>query len=728
MLPPQLLLFAGCALFGGCALVTEGQLADRMDLDDDGVPRPDDCDDNDPGVGGKTEQYRDEDEDGYGTGEPISSCSAVAGYVPDGTDCNDTDPLVLDEAACVPESCGVGTWGNVEVDDATIHVDGAGLHAGDGSITEPFLSVQEGVDEAAARGGATVVIAAGSYLENVRLTNEHDGVSILGRCKELVTIDGSAGEQLPTLDVAGAAPGPSVGIQGVTITGGTERGIYVEDAALTVTACDLTGNTSAGLLAYGLANVSLDAVAVSETASGSRGNDGFGLLVEQGATLRATGCSLVANTAVGVYAHGTGTVVVLDDTTVEDTVPGPDGTGGEGLVASQGASLTATGCTVTGNVEAGAAAFDAGTTLQLDNSTVVDTSATPDGEFGYGILVADGAALAAARCTIQRNVNVGVAALDAGTEVTLDAVLVLDTEPAPDGKGGYGLAISEGARLTASMSTVQGNTGIGVIASGDGTLVELYDSVVIETARGRNTSFAVGVAAQEGAEVIGSNLDSSDNDGPGIYACAAASVACTECDLSRDAFAGALVTDGTLSLASCTIDDTVPGSELGGGFGVYAASDFGFPSLSLSDSAVGPHPYAAVWLDGNGRYDVQRNELSGSEGVAQGTGLMHGNAVFAQRGVAVSDGTSGLLLLDNTYSGASIIAVLLDASSATLDGGAWSANGTDVWQQHCDGTVPLTDTELIGVPSTRICPSSNILTAYDITFGGLHLPEVDSPQ
>ncbi|MSP55186.1 MAG: hypothetical protein EXR69_06215 [Myxococcales bacterium] len=716
------------SLIAGCALISRADLADRMDEDQDGIPRPKDCDDADASVGAAVARYRDADEDGYGAGEPVPICESLAGYVSNASDCNDTDPLVLDVTDCIPETCGTGVWGDIEVDAATLHVDGAALNPGDGSINAPFRTVQEAVDEAAERGGGKVALAAGRYVENVDMADRHDGVSIFGRCKELVTLDGSAGDQLPTLKVAGNNTEPSVSLQGVTITGGTRRGIYVKDAALLVAECTLTANTSAGLLADGNANVTLEAVGVSGTSSGAGGKDGFGVAVEGGATLSATGCTLLANAAIGVYAHGSGTVAILVDTTVTDTRPAPEGTGAAGMVATQGASLTASGCTLSGNAEVGVAAYDDGTYLELDDSSVVDTLAAENGTFGYGLLASDGAQLVASQSSVHRSVNAGVAALGDGTLLTLDGVLILDTQPAPDGTMGYGLAAAQGAVVTANLSTVYNNTAVGVLASGERTVVNLHDTQVLNTVRGRNTSLAVGVAAQDGAEVVGTNIDSSDNEGPGVYVSAGAVVTCSSCDFSRDAFAGALVSDGTLSLVSSTILDTGPGAELGGGFGVYAAAGSGHNTLSLLDSTIGPHPYAAVWLDGNGRYDVQGNDLSGSDGVVQGVAVLHGNAVFAQRGVTASDGDNGLLLLQNSYSGASIIAVLLDASSATLSQSTWSGNGTDVWQQHCDDTTALTADDVADVPTADICPSRNILTAYDISFGGLHLPEVDAPQ
>ena len=83
----------------------------------------------------------------------------------------------LDGEACVPYSCGTGTWSDVEGD----------------YFVGPGDSIQSAADEAGAAGGGVVAVAAGAYVESLVLTEAHDGVQIAGRCAEMVVIDGSAG-------------------------------------------------------------------------------------------------------------------------------------------------------------------------------------------------------------------------------------------------------------------------------------------------------------------------------------------------------------------------------------------------------------------------------------------------------------------------------------------------------------------------------------------------------
>lgn len=67
----MILAMAALWRVGGCALISEADLAARMDLDGDGVPRPDDCDDADPDVTDPTLTWA--DADGVGSARAAGS-------------------------------------------------------------------------------------------------------------------------------------------------------------------------------------------------------------------------------------------------------------------------------------------------------------------------------------------------------------------------------------------------------------------------------------------------------------------------------------------------------------------------------------------------------------------------------------------------------------------------------------------------------------------------------
>ncbi len=897
---------------------------------------------------------------------------------------------LLDGEACVPDACGVGPWGALQVDSDTVYVDATAAGTGDGSEAAPLTSVQAGVDLAGDRGGALVAVAAGTYPEVVGMDDVDNGVTLAGRCRELVIIDGSEGDSVPAIEIVGARKTVGVAIQGLTVMGGTAGGVRVEHAKVSMIASDVRENTLVGLNAVN-AELSLDDVGVYSTAPDKHGNFGRGINAQSGAWLTATDCTVQENTEVGIYVGGAGTAAELVDTSVLDTSTSPDGTGGRGAVAEEGAALTitgslirgntglgvygtgpgttielaatsildtspppgddpgsgiaietgatltangctiqgnsgvgvfvagagavadlvdtgildtrpspdgrygvgawvelgaaltgsrctvegntgdgvfasgvgstvalqdtavlntlsgpdgttgagvwveggatlsaqrcvvqgntevgvlarsagalvdladsqildtqpiadgtvglgiavqdgamlsATGCTVQGNSEFGVLASDAATVVELTDTDVLDTSPSRDGTFGRGIGVSSGATLTATRCTIQGNTDLGLAVAEAGTSVALVDTEILNTAAGPDGSGGglwvssganltatgcsfrentgtgvwvneagttvdlvdcevldtlpgpgdgvgRGIVVSHGAALTGTGCTVQGNTEVGLLADGEGSSSYLADSSVLGTRRGRTAAAAFGAVAQAGAVVRLSESDVSETEGPGVLGTAGGRMELDGVELSENSFAGAMVVAGSIVLRACTIEGTLSDPEWGGGFGVYATAAFGPSTLALADTTVGTHAYAAVWLDGNGTFDLERNQLSGGAGVDQNGATLHGNAVFAENGVTAWDGNTGLLLADNAITGSVAIGVLLDGSSASLIGNSWSTNGTDLRQQACEGVVPLTAGDVLGVPKALVCPTGNVLTAYDLQFSTLLLP------
>ena len=921
-------------------------------------------------------------------GCPGSGKDTLADSGPAPPDC--TTDEILDGGACVPTECGTGTWGDLEVADSDVFVDVAAAAGGDGSEGAPFQSIQDGANRAGSAGGGRVVVASGTYAEILTLGAEHDGVDVVGRCRALVTIDGSGGEdEEPGVTLDGDRQAPAVALRSLTITGGRYSGLWVASGAATLTGVDfvanrlmgilimgddasatldgvsvldsevyddaygrgicvqdgaamtaknllIEGNTEIGLFVEGAGTeVELEAssiigtlsrpdggyghgpVVVSGTVSFSDGaiagnhqfgvyasgagvvvgltdtsvtgtlptgddDDGVGLVVRDGATASGTrltvegnteigvfvaaagstlamtagrvrgtlanrdgefgrgvsvqggglytgtnvaiegngemgifcadegavsltsssvsgnavagldiqdagqatltGCTLDGNEAYGAYVYGEGSTLVLDDTSVMGTV-GLDGGVAFGVTAFGGASASLLGSSVEGTYGVGVSATDAGTTMTMTDSSVLYTVPLDDGSYGRGVQVGGGATFTGLRLSVERNTELGMIIGDAGTVAVLEETTIADTLSSPDGTGGRGvqvglgatasftdsiidgnmecgiiagadgttlqlvdssivhtspladgttgggLLIQRGATATVSGSVIEANTQVGAFAGGDGAVLNLTDSSIVGTVSSRSTAFAVGLWSQDGAVVTASGLDVSGTEGPGMYVIGG-SLTCDTCAIRDSAFAGALAPYGPLTLSHTTITDTRADSEYGGGFGVYAVTPYGPPTVTLTDSVIGPHAYAAIWLDGAGSYDIQRNVLSGGPGFVDGGGnTLHGNALFAENGVTAwtgaTDGPSGLNFVGNTVSGASAIGFFLHGASATLADNVWSSNTVDIRQQSCDGVTPLTAEDIAGAPNAVVCPETNVLIAYDIEFESF-VPTVSS--
>jgi hypothetical protein len=81
-------------LLSGCPYISVDELDARMDLDGDGVPRPEDCDDDDPAVGGAVPWYADYDGDGWGSEETREACELPEGFCDRPWDCDDASASI----------------------------------------------------------------------------------------------------------------------------------------------------------------------------------------------------------------------------------------------------------------------------------------------------------------------------------------------------------------------------------------------------------------------------------------------------------------------------------------------------------------------------------------------------------------------------------------------------------------------------------------------------------
>ncbi|MFH1463471.1 MAG: right-handed parallel beta-helix repeat-containing protein [Pseudomonadota bacterium] len=777
--------------------------------------------------------------------------ACAAGYLADGD-------------VCVPEACGVGTWGALEVDGGTVYVSASAEEGGDGSAEAPLRSVQAGLDLAGERGGGLVAVAAGTYPETLALTSDHAGVHLAGRCRELVVVDASVGdEETPGIDIdsrygevevsgvgvvgsnydavrvgsgvvrltelrvegsayvgvgafRGTAAAPSdLVLEGCELAGNTAAGVVAFDpgtevtlvdtrildtlpngdgeygfgiavlggASLRAEGCELTGNTTAGVLAIdGSTEVALLETSIRNTLPNGDGEYGFGLQVSAGASLRAEGCELAGNTAMGLVACDPGSGVVLVDASIRDTRPKADGGGGFGIQVSAGASLRAEGselesnsalgvlaldpdtevtlvdtairdthpdgdgkhgfgievqggaslraegCELAGNTRLGVGAVAPGTEVTLVDTAIRGTLPDRDGKYGFGINVLGGASVRAEGCELAGNRALGVVAADPGTEVALVDTMVRDTLPDGAGEGGYGIEVYGGAALSAEGCAIAGNTSVGIAAMDPGTQVAVRDSSITGTVTGFDLlgATAIGLSALLEASVSASGLLVLGNDGPGLYAAGeGTALICSGCALLDNAFAGAVaINAGALEIRSSTISGTREGVDLGGGVGVFAAQQWDWepPSLLVADSTLSDNLAAGVWLAGEGSYQLTGNRISGSAALPFGSRTRCGDGVYA-RSTAAWDGGEGLLLSDNALMENHGAGLFLDDGYAMLSRDSWSGNAPDLWVQGDACLTPRED--WAEAPNAEICPEWDRPTC-DLAFAlSLDIADVD---
>lgn len=306
---------------------------------------------------------------------------------------------------CVPAACGIGQWGNLRVDGDTLFVDARASSGGDGSQQAPFTSMQDGLDAAADRG-ARVVVATGTYAENLVVGESHDGMYLAGRCRELVVLDGKGGgEDESGIRADGVMGDEEWWVSGLTVTGAPKVGIWLETGSLHVQSVAVLDNQGVGILAaLPSSTLSLADVEVRDTHPYADGTSGHGIQVVYGASLEAVGCLLESNTEAGIMVGQEGTTVWLSDLEVRDTRRASLLTVATALVSQEGAFVTASdviadrtdgpglfvatgmlscsGCELTNNTFAGALAWAGGS---LDLSATIISNTLPDAAEGGGI-------------------------------------------------------------------------------------------------------------------------------------------------------------------------------------------------------------------------------------------------------------------------------------------------------------------------------------------------------
>ena len=126
------------------------------------------------------------------------------------------------------------------VQAATFYVGDANCsNSGEGTEIEPFCSIQDGIN--AAVSGDTVLVAAGTYYENITMKS---GVVIQGEGQDVTTIDGGENASVVTAFYVFYS---AAKLDGFTITNGNSGlggGIYNNNSSPTVTNCTFSGNSA----------------------------------------------------------------------------------------------------------------------------------------------------------------------------------------------------------------------------------------------------------------------------------------------------------------------------------------------------------------------------------------------------------------------------------------------------------------------------------------------------
>ena len=434
--------------------------------------------------------------------------------------------------------CAPGAWGDVPVDADTLFVDPGYVGPSDGSAGQPWTTIQAALD--AAGPGALIALADGDYAEPVLVVGRP--VRIWGRCPELVRIAGLPGEFAAVLVGQGAD--------------GTElRSLSILGATM-------------GFAASGSADLLLDHVWIHDTSDW-----GIDVQEDYGPVSITVRASLVEGTrGIGAYVRGSSATIESSVVRDVEATGANDGAAIAVLDASDGSrsQVEVRGSLVERAQRTGVTCL--GSDLALERTVVRDTLTGAQGLLGRGVDARDSDAsgapstVAISGCVIERNVESGIVAF--GSEVSIEASVVRDTEAETNGKFGRGIAIEPGAMQQRSSVVIRSSL---VERSRDDAVIVSASDLVLERTILRDTleqpldgRFGRGVSAQGGAVV-----------------------ALRGCVVERSRELGVLVSRSTLTAESTRISDTQPRASDGAfGDGVAVVGAFGVGAATLSGCLV----------------------------------------------------------------------------------------------------------------------------------------------
>lgn len=319
----------------------------------------------------------------------------------------------------------------------------------DGSWQAPYPTVSAALGS----GAEAVWLLPGDHVAGLAIDS---AVAIRGTCPGQARLVGGAPVELPA-DVAGGggptfdAPAKSaalwvrdggaltlsdLGIEpdgiGVVVTNG-----HAQLDRVHIRHAELAGAAAIG----GGATLSIAGCEITETQlveTAANRAIGVGVLADLGGHVSIARSRLAASAGYGALAWGAGSELHADELRVVDTEPMPNGLFGRGFVVRNGARGTLRRSAILRNRDTAVqAVFQA--ELLVEDSLIADTwnitedaGAPPEyvGSFGQGLAALGGSTVVARRTVLARNHSAAVSSFDAQSEMRLEGSWILDTQAA----------------------------------------------------------------------------------------------------------------------------------------------------------------------------------------------------------------------------------------------------------------------------------------------------------
>ncbi len=395
-----------------------------------------------------------------------------------------------------------------------------------------------------------------------------------------------------------------------------------------------------------------------------KGGSCAGVEVTAGGRLTVDGVRLSSNAGFGAYIDGPGSALTGTRLLVDASTPRPsDGMFGRGTQVQAGAQLTLTQARLSGNRDAGLVVATKAT-AQVTDLTVDGTQAQlADGRWGTGVHAGQAAQLVLRRARLQGNTLVGLVSRGVGTVVSASEITIHATQPQPaDAVGGLGAACEAGGQLDLSHARLSGNRHAALALADSGSQVRawglLIDGTVPDDSDARSSSQAVQVS---GAGVAGGFGAKLALHGARVVGNTSAGVAMSQA--------------GATTLAGVVVQDHASNATGHGGMGLMFQDGLapvqllGLRSARNRAAALALHASSAS-LDGCVLVHTAQGKLAKADSKGKPTGAFVALADGLVAGYTVGVTVARTLAIDNPRAG-----VLFGGAKEVVVKGLWATGG-----------------------------------------------------
>lgn len=580
-----------------------------------------------------------------------------------------------------------------------------------GTTECPWRTITEGV----ATGRAWVLVGDGTYPERLDVTTT---LHLLGRCAARVQLLGAGAE--PTVLARGSA---ALDLSGVAVAG-DGVGIDVADAAaVRVQSVRVSRVVRSGVRVMGTASFEGRDLVIADTRQ-QDGERGYGVSFGSTRPCALERTALVRNVNVGALAKAGR--VTLRDSVVVGTRLAPTADFGSGIFANERAELHLERVWVTDNDDTGVTVEGVDTRATMTDVAVRGTRRLARlTDVPNAVLAQNGVALTAERLLCDDNAGHGVR-VEAGAtasgmhgaipEVTLRDSVIRGPRVSPAGSRQVGLFAQIGSHVRTFGVRIVDAVDVGVIATGDETVVTLEDTQVTGTrinSAPTGTPLGCGVKVEAGAKLVGRRVRVADSAWAGLLV-----------DAPSD---GSDRTTPDLTLTDSVVSGNRYGAQRGNGGGVFVqrggdvliervtfTGNEGKGVLAIQATAtvvdsVFEEAIGVPRMEIDGRVTVQAQHLSAQD-----------HATVAARGVVLRAGR-----------GATGAVAAGEAAVITLDGGLCEGLSQTPSMITCNGVwpevVPCLVAEQGGrLTATRVALRRALGIAAYAQIGGSFLSLADS--